>query len=204
MATATVVAVAFSLPSYAKPQASTKGHSTTGKSSSPPKPATYGGYPAHGTAAPAGQATAAGHDFSAAYKAYGDRLRAKLYNKWLIPDGKNRVTLSAVLATDGTVSNMSLASSPHDTQAEQAANDAFNQSQPLESLPSGSPAAKLTLTFESTADPHGDTKSNLSMMLEPINQKASEPAVDNSAPPATESSTKDSADKPAEKAGGGK
>lgn len=110
-------------------------------------------------------------DNSAAYNAYLGRLRVKILDKWMMADGKNHVVLTANLNQDGSVSDVNLVSTPTCTPAEQAASDAFNQSQPLESLPGGM-GAKLTLTFDSTVDPHGDSTSNLACKLDPQAKKA--------------------------------
>jgi TonB family protein len=112
--------------------------------------------------------------FSAAYTAYINRLRAKLENKWYLADGRNKVTLSVTVSNDGSVTDLELTSTPRNTQAEQAASDAFNQCQPLETLPAGSSPVKLALVFESFADPHGDNNRNLTGTVTPI---ATKPAV---------------------------
>jgi hypothetical protein len=75
------------------------------------------------------------------------------------------------VSTDGSVSELSLASEPKSTEAEQAANDAFNQVQPLPALPSGANGAKLTLKFDSQASQHA-TNSNLTTQLDPIVSKS--------------------------------
>ena len=124
--------------------------------------------PAAHAAAPARQAAP---NLSGAYKGYLDSLRARVDGKWLLADGKNHVVLAVDVAPDGTVTNLNLTSSPSNTAAEQAASDAFNQSQPLGMLPSGSPPIRLTLTFESTADPHGDNNHSISAKLD-VNQPA--------------------------------
>jgi hypothetical protein len=121
--------------------------------------------------APAQKAPPKPPDNSAAYNAYLGRLRAKILDKWMMADGKNHVVLTANVNQDGSVADMSVVSTPTCTPAEQAASDAFNQSQPLESLP-GNMGAKLTLTFDSTVDPHGDSTSNLGCRLDPQAKKA--------------------------------
>ena len=105
-------------------------------------------------------------DNSAAYNAYLGRLRVKILDKWMMADGKNHVILTANVNQDGSVADVNLVSTPTCTPAEQAASDAFNQAQPLEALPGGM-GAKLTLTFDSTVDPHGDSTSNLGCRLDP-------------------------------------
>lgn len=108
---------------------------------------------------------------SAAYNAYLGRMRDKLDKNWYVADGKNHVTLSCNVASDGSVTGLTLTSSPSDTKAEQAASDAFNASQPLEAPPGGK-AVKLTLTFDSTADPHGDSTRSIGAKLDPIKEEA--------------------------------
>lgn len=111
-----------------------------------------------------------GCDLSASYNAYLDRLQGKILNRWnnALADGKNNVTLAATVGTDGAVTNISVKSSPNNPAAEQAALDAFNASQPLERLPSGSNAVVMTFNFISTSDPHGDSNSSMSARLAPV------------------------------------
>lgn len=101
-----------------------------------------------------------------AFNNYLSRIRAKIDRNWYVADGKNNVVLIVTVAADGSVTNLLITSTPTDTKAEQAANDAFNQSQPLEALPTGTQSVKLILTFESTADPHGDSSRNISAKIE--------------------------------------
>jgi TonB family protein len=93
--------------------------------------------------------------------AYLGRLRGRILPNWNLPDGKNHVVLTVKVEPDGQVTDLKAQSSPSNTQAEQASQDAFNRAQPLEALPAGTAGATITLTFESNADPHGDTSSNL-------------------------------------------
>jgi len=108
---------------------------------------------------------------NAAYTSYINRLRSKLDSKWYLADGKNRVTLTLNVDKTGSVTDLKIVSSPTNTQAEQAASDAFNQSQPLEYLPSGSPPIKLTLVFESYADPHGDNNRSINGQIDQVIEK---------------------------------
>ena len=105
---------------------------------------------------------------SAALVPYLNRLRSKLTNNWLIPDGKNSVTISATVHGDGSCENIQVSSVPKNDQAEASCSDAFSKSQPLEALPSGVNEGKLTLNFTSSADPHGDSSSNITTRLDPI------------------------------------
>ncbi|MBI4534064.1 MAG: TonB C-terminal domain-containing protein [Candidatus Melainabacteria bacterium] len=104
-----------------------------------------------------------------AYTAYINRLRGKVQNVWNYPDGKNQVVLQATVGLDGSVGEVVLKSTPNNADAEQAASTAFAQAQPLERLPAGSaPIVRVTLTFDSIADPHGDSKISLSGRLDPV------------------------------------
>ena len=167
MATLSVVCVSatFALPATAKPPAK--------------RPAAAHAAPASHAAAPAAASTPAAKapsgQLNGAYTAYINRLRGKLDHNWYLPDGNNKVTLSVDLAPDGSVTNLNVSSAPSSTLAEQAANDAFNQSQPLEALPATSPAVKLTLTFTSTADPHGDNTRSISGQIESTGPQAAAP-----------------------------
>lgn len=105
------------------------------------------------------------------YNAYVNQLRGKLNSAWNYPDGKNHVTIQCVLSADGAVSDFQISSSPKSAAAEEAANQAFNQAQPLETLPGNTPSAKLTLTFESTSSQH-ESSSNLKTHLEPLGKVA--------------------------------
>lgn len=136
---------------------------------------------------PAPQAAAKkGCDFSAAYNAYLGRLQNKVLARWntLLADGKNSVTLAATVATDGSVTSVNVRSAPNNPAAEQSALDAFNNSQPLESLPSGSSPVVITFTFVSTSDPHGDSNSSMSARMAPVTApSASAPPSSNYQPP---------------------
>lgn len=115
----------------------------------------------------------AGPNYSQAYAAYLNRLRSKVYTGWNLPDGKNRVVITAVLQTDGTPGNVTVTSTPQNAKAEEAANDAFTKAQPFEALPSGTaPTAKLTITFDSTSTQH-DSSSGMNMRMDPIIPAAS-------------------------------
>jgi hypothetical protein len=115
---------------------------------------------------------------TAANTAYLSRLRGKLLNNWNVPNGKNRVILSTVLNADGSFGDISLSSTPKNADAEIAGSEAFAKSQPLEVLPKGG-QAKLILTFESSADPHGDSNSNVYTQIVPVPAvKAATPAAE--------------------------
>lgn len=106
---------------------------------------------------------------TAAYTAYLARLRGKLLNNWNVPNGKNKVTLTTVVSADGSVGDISLSSIPKNAEGEIAGSEAFAKSQPLEAVPGGG-QVKLILTFESNADPHGDSNSNVYTQIVPIAQ----------------------------------
>jgi hypothetical protein len=118
---------------------------------------------------------------TAAMNGYLNRLRGKLLNNWTMPDGKNHVVITAIMNNDGTVESFDTKGSPATNEGTQAANDAFAKVQPFEALPSGINKAKVTLTFISTADPHGDSSSNVTTEMLPI--KEPKPAAE-AAPPA--------------------
>lgn len=107
---------------------------------------------------------------NAANTAYVNRLRGRLMNNWheLMQDGKNHVVITALVNAVGSVENIEIVSSPKNNSAEQAGNEAFAKSQPLEPLPTGTPKAKLTMTFDSFSDPHGDSNSNIYTQILPI------------------------------------
>lgn len=124
----------------------------------------------------AGVKAAPGSNLTAAYNSYLNRLRNKVLNNWNVPDGKNHVVLEAIVAADGTLGEVVTRSTPNNAAAEQSASGAFSLAQPLEALPATSPPVKVILTFESTADPHGDSSSNLLSRLEPIKAAAGLPS----------------------------
>ena len=106
---------------------------------------------------------------TAAINSYLSGLRDKLDQYWDLADGKNRVTLTATVASDGIASDLSISSAPSNQQAEQAANEAFAKAQPMGSLPAGAgERVKLTVIFESYADPHGDSNRNITTKMDPM------------------------------------
>lgn len=140
------------------------------------------------------------------YNAWLNRLRAKVLSNWDYPPGKFHVVLQAVVSADGSVGDMNLKSTPHGDAAEKAASAAFSQAQPLEPLPSKAGASvRVTMNFDSTYDPHGDSSSGLSCQLNPLPPPKADTAAagKESAPKADQDqpSTPHS-DKPAEEAGG--
>lgn len=124
---------------------------------------------------PAASNGASNAALTASYNAYLNRVRSKLDHNWYVADGKNHVVLTATIASDGSVTGVNLSSTPSDTKAEQAATDAFNQTQPLGALPGGSQSIKLTLTFDSTADPHGDTSRSIGAKVDSVAPAAATP-----------------------------
>lgn len=125
--------------------------------------------PAAKPAKAAASAPAAGGN-SAVYNDYANQMRQKMANNWNYPNGTNHVTLVVEVAQDGSVSNLTLSSSPKNTEAEQKANDAFNSAQPLQPLPSGN-GATITCVFDSKAD-QWDSKANISVKIDPAKSPA--------------------------------
>jgi hypothetical protein len=138
----------------------------------------------HKAAAPAVKRPAAPAGNTAALNAYLNRLRAKLINGWLVPDGKNNVVVSATLNNDGTVEAFDTQGG--DASGKQSANDAFAKAQPFEALPAGVNKAKVKLSFISTADPHGDSSSNVVTEMTPVAEPKPQPQTAPSAAPAAE------------------
>ncbi|MFN8550150.1 MAG: hypothetical protein U0103_01580 [Candidatus Obscuribacterales bacterium] len=131
-------------------------------------------------ARPARAGASSGASNTAAYTAYLARLRGKLLNNWDVPNGKNKVTLTTTVAADGSVGDVALSSSPKSADAEIAGSEAFAKSQPLETIPGGA-QVKLILTFESSADPHGDSSSNVYTQIVPIPAAKAASAASNTA-----------------------
>lgn len=130
---------------------------------------------------------------NAAYSAYLGRLRGKLMNNWDVPNGRNKVTVSTTVNADGSIGEVLLSSTPKSAAAEIAGSEAFAKSQPLEAIPGGG-QVKLILTFESSADPHGDSNSNVYTQIVPVPTAKVAPTNTGSAPtaegaPATEPSS---------------
>lgn len=120
-------------------------------------------------------------NLSAQYNAYLNKLRGKILNIWDYPSGKHHVVLEATVGNDGSVAGVVLKSTPKSNEAEQAASGAFAQVQPLEPLPTGTaPTVKITLTFDSNYDAHGDSSSSLGARLDPVQPPKLQPAA---APP---------------------
>ena len=111
-------------------------------------------------------------NLTTAYNAYLAELRSKVINSWNLPDGKNHVVVSVVVQPDGTVGEITFESTPKNETAEHAAHAAFVDAQPFKALPNNSPPMKLSFTFDSTADPHGDSTSSVSARLDPIKETA--------------------------------
>lgn len=120
-------------------------------------------------AAPKKKPGAGGKNYnSGECNAYLSRLSGRFEINWLMPDGRNLVTITAVLNQDGSTGDVSIKSSPSNKDAESAANEAFVKAQPFESLPTSAGAtALLVVVFDSNADPHGDTSSQVKASLGP-------------------------------------
>jgi len=102
-------------------------------------------------------------------QAFLDNLRARVLNNWFLPDGKNIVIIDATVSLNGDVLDVKTNNSSADSLAIQAAMTAFEKTQPLGHLPlkyRGN--CKLTLTFTSNVDPHGDSTSDLASRIEEI------------------------------------
>lgn len=104
---------------------------------------------------------------TASQNAYLARLRGKILNNWYLPDGKNSVEITATVNADGSIDQVQVTSTPKSDPAEQAASDAFSKAQPLEGLPAGMAKATIVLSFVSSADPHGDSSSNVTTKMTP-------------------------------------
>jgi hypothetical protein len=128
-----------------------------------------GAYAAPAKAAPKKRPGAGGKNYnSGECNAYLSRLSGRFENNWMMPDGRNVVTITAVLNQDGSTGDVSIKSSPSNKDAESAANEAFVKAQPFESLPtSAGTTAQLVVVFDSNADPHGDTSSQVKASLGP-------------------------------------
>jgi len=122
---------------------------------------------------------------TALQNAYLARLRGKIQNNWYLPDGKNHVEITAIVSSDGSIDSVQMVSTPKFDPAEQAAADAFSKAQPLELLPGAISKATLLMVFTSTADPHGDSSSNVTTKMTPIQTETKAPAqTDTKATPA--------------------
>jgi hypothetical protein len=122
--------------------------------------------PAHATV-PSG---AVHHDNSPALKAYCGRLWNKIVPHWYVPDGNNLVTVTAIVAADGNVESVTTISQPKCPEAENSALTAFEHAKPLEAIPGGIARVKVSVTFKSKADPHGDSSSSGSVKIDPVDQ----------------------------------
>jgi len=120
-------------------------------------------------ASPSSKTPPKGPDLTGAYNAYLARLRSKVQNSWDYPPGKFHVVLQALVNSDGSVGSVTVTSTPHGDAAEKAASSAFSLAQPLEPLPEKStPTVRITMNFDSSYDQHGDSSSNFTARLDPI------------------------------------
>jgi hypothetical protein len=156
------------------------------------RPPAHSGAPARGPAP--NQAS------NAQITAYLQRLRAKLIQAWIIPDGNNHVTISGNFNQDGLSDNLKNSSSPHNDNAEQSAMAAFNKCMPLETPPTGMVNGKVTVEFISTADPHGDSKSSINLRIDPVAQPKTQAAQPAAAEAAPASAPANAAEQPAQPA----
>lgn len=146
---------------YSAPATSIKKAPATAPKQAPAKPA------ATAPNLPSGKLSPAGQVLVAAYDRYAAQVQSLILDKWLVPDGKNKVILSIIIEPDGTTSGLSLVSNPKNETAEQAAKTAFGAAEPLAPLPNNSPPVKLILTFVSQAEPHGESNAQLGVRIEP-------------------------------------
>lgn len=102
----------------------------------------------------------------AAVRAYCNKVWNRVQNNWDLATGKNHVILGVDVDSSGNVFGIKVSSQPRNADAEAKAQAALTKSQPLDALPTGLPSAHLTITFDSTADPHGDSNSGGSVRLE--------------------------------------
>ncbi|PWT98683.1 MAG: hypothetical protein C5B53_06390 [Candidatus Melainabacteria bacterium] len=108
-------------------------------------------------------------------QAFLANLRGRVLNNWLLPDGKNVVVLVATVNGHGDVTDVSTSESTADPLAIEAARNAFEKSQPLGLLPSRYAGdCKITLTFTSNVDPHGDSTSDLTSRIDLIKTSTNE------------------------------
>jgi len=137
-----------------------------------------------------------------AITSYCNRLWSKVNNNWEFANGKNHVILTVDVDSGGNVFSTSASSQPKNPDAESKAQQALSKSQPLDALPTGLPSARLTITFDSTADPHGEASSSgyVSLRYDPnisapsgggasAPEPATNPAPANSGNPASGAST---------------
>ncbi len=114
------------------------------------------------------------HDSPAA-RAYLNNLRQSLLKNWELIDGKNKVVLECIVNLDGTMSELrsTSASETSPLAIESAMND-VEKCKPLPPIPSCyKHSCKLTLTFNSTVDPHGDSNSDLETEMTEIQDSPS-------------------------------
>ncbi len=99
---------------------------------------------------------------------YLNRLRTNLLKNWLIPDGNNQVSILCTFNPSGFSDDFTVSSIPKCESAESAALAALKNCLPLPELPDKRKGAKLTIEFISTADPHGDSKSSINLLLKSL------------------------------------
>jgi hypothetical protein len=117
-------------------------------------------------------------ELTGAIRTYSQKLWNRILPNWIYPDGTNHVTLTAVVANDGSVESVALSSQPKNTEAESSAQTAFDRIKPLSALPTGLTKARITVVFDSKADPHGDSSSNGSVHIDAADTRSSSPNTD--------------------------
>lgn len=104
-------------------------------------------------------------------QAFLARLRQRVLNNWLLPDGHNVVVIEATANPNGDVLEVKTDQSKADALAIEAATSAFENAKPLGNLPVKYHGdCKITLTFTSHVDPHGDSTSDLTSRIDQVNQ----------------------------------
>lgn len=102
-----------------------------------------------------------------------NRVWSKISSKWLLADGNNQVTLTCVLDAKGNPQDITVKSSPQCEAAQVSANQAFNDAQPFgppPNLKGSNGEVKVTVTFNSRVDPHGDSSSSGQVRVEPVSR----------------------------------
>jgi TonB family protein len=106
-------------------------------------------------------------------QAFCNRVWSKISSKWLLADGNNQVILTCVLDAKGNPQDITIKSSPQCEAAQVSANQAFNDAQPFGPPPAlkcSNGEVKVTVTFNSRVDPHGDSSSSGQVRIDPVSR----------------------------------
>ncbi len=119
--------------------------------------------------------TAITRQSNAASQAYLNNIRQGLLKNWELIDGKNTVILQGIVDLDGSLSEVkSISASETSALAIDSAMNAVEKCKPFPALPgSYKHSCKLTLTFHSTVDPHGDSDSSISTEMTELQSTSS-------------------------------